>query len=138
VPTSRGERVREQSKQPDEADKNNGGTRITPGPREGRSKHTPVTGAHKNVDFVEGTIPESTDVGKLGLEEAEVRKRWLEMTEAEANRVLELYAPPTEGVDYSTIKTILSHKTTIRDGVKTIIFRVKYRSGEVIDRKSVV
>ena len=94
-------RVREQSKQPDEADKNNGGTRITPGPREGRSKrpgsgdhttYTPGTGAHKNVDIAEGTIPESTDVGNLGPEEAEVRKRWLEMTEAEANRVLELYA----------------------------------------------
>lgn len=134
-------RIREQSKQPDEADKNNGGTRITPGPREGRSKrpgsgdhttYTPGTGAHKNVDIAEGTIPESTDVGNLGPEEAEVRKRWLEMTEAEANRVLELYAPPTEGVDYANIKTILSHKTTTRDGVKTITFRVKYRSGEVI------
>ena len=84
--------------------------------------------ARANLD--EPVPPNTTTRGP---EEETMRKRWLEMTVDEARRVQDLYAPPAEDTDHSTLLGIVKHKSKTVDNKRVYYFTGAYATGEKIE-----
>ena len=65
--------------------------------------------------------------------EEDLRKRWLEMTAAEARRVEELYAAPAEDADHASLIGIAKHRSKMVDGKRVHYFVGTYAGGNEIE-----
>jgi hypothetical protein len=65
--------------------------------------------------------------------EKDLRKRWMEMTEAEVRRVEELYASPAEDADHSSLMGIAKHRSKMEQGRRVHYFTGIYAGGNEIE-----
>ena len=55
------------------------------------------------------------------------------MTQAETDWIAELYSPPSEDVDHSALKGIISHCSRMENGVWTTYFKAEYHGGAIME-----